>query len=286
MTHLPDTARMANGFERITARRTSETQEPMLLRKHGQNIIPRPSSLHSSSSSSPPPSIALLFFFLPWEFHLITNAFRISRPSQDQMKTQKESEKETHQRKLSINATTVSSLFVPSVSVSFSQASLKRRPDGRTDRPEEWRNRYWIPINNKNKNRRRRRRRVQNCWKIVDNISKWNCWIRNDDNEQLLKPKRRTQTHATRPEEEEEKIHKSKILPQKSFTKLCPGRRRRRRRRPSRSRNRFQDLDADGDFEVLRVYGTSLFGSRLFNFTPISAVQIRCRIISAVQIGD
>jgi hypothetical protein len=32
--------------------------------------------------------------------------------------------------------------------------------------------------------------------------------------------------------------------------------------------------------------GTSLFGSRLFNFTSISAVQIRCRIISAVQIGD
>jgi hypothetical protein len=50
------------------------------------------------------------------------------------MKTQKESEKETHQRKLGINATTVSSLFVPSVSVSFSRASLKRRPDGRTDR--------------------------------------------------------------------------------------------------------------------------------------------------------
>jgi hypothetical protein len=139
MTHLPDTARMENGLETITARRTSETQEPMLLRKHGRYIIPRPSSLHSSSSSPPPPlpSIALLFFFLPWEFHLITKAFRISRPSQDQMKTQKERAKETHQRKLGINATTVSSLFVPSVSVSFSQASLKRRPDGRTDRPEE-----------------------------------------------------------------------------------------------------------------------------------------------------
>jgi hypothetical protein len=80
----------------------------------------------------------------------------------------------------------------------------------------------------------------------VDNVRKWNCWIRNDDNEQLLKPKRRTQTHPTRPEEEE-KTHNSKILPQKSFTKLCPGRRR-RRRRPSRSRNRFQDLDADGGF--------------------------------------
>jgi hypothetical protein len=57
------------------------------------------------------------------------------------MKTQKESEKETHQRKLGLNATTVSSLFVPSVSVSFSHASLKKRPDGRTDRqtdrPEE-----------------------------------------------------------------------------------------------------------------------------------------------------
>jgi len=55
MTHLPDTARMANGLERITARRTSETQEPMLLRKHGRYIIPRPSSLHSSSSPPPPP---------------------------------------------------------------------------------------------------------------------------------------------------------------------------------------------------------------------------------------
>jgi hypothetical protein len=64
---------------------------------------------------------------------------------------------------------------------------------------------------------------------------------------------------------------------------LCPGR---RRRRPSRSRNRFQDLDEDGVFEVLRIYGTSLFGSRLFNFTSIVAVQIRCRIISAVQTGD
>lgn len=65
--------------------------------------------------------------------------------------------------------------------------------DRPTDRPEEWRNRYWIPIKNKNQDRRRRRRRVQNCWKIVDNIRNWNCWIRNDDNEQLLKPKRRTQ---------------------------------------------------------------------------------------------
>jgi hypothetical protein len=117
----------------------------------------------------------------------------------------------------------------------------------------------------------------------VDNIRDWNYWIRNDDNEQLLKPKRRTQTHATRPEEEERKTHNSKILPQKSFTKLCPGR---RRRRPSRSRNRFQDLDEDGVFEVLRIYGTSLFGSRLFNFTSIVAVQIRCRIISAVKTGD
>jgi hypothetical protein len=112
----------------------------------------------------------------------------------------------------------------------------------------------------------------------VDNIRNWNCWIRNDDNEQLLKPKWRTQQGRRR--------RRRKHTTAKSFHR-------------NRSRNCARGDDDDDDlrdletvsrismrtgfFEVLRIYGTSLFGSRLFNFTSIVAVQIRCRIISAVQ---